>query len=177
MTGFLMPQARSVAGSASMLALVMLFSVARNNRRCNPMRSATCAFVRVVMLAPFSKQPPLELSSTFFFPAMQRDIHRPASTVMQFFMAYQFIGKSLNRFWRDRFLSAGVFCDFLMKTRSMMMVLPLWYTQIPPLCPSPSCGFKKSIARGLFSVRSPQNRASYSSFADETVKLHPDFYG
>ena len=68
------------------------------------MRSATCAFVRLSCFAPFSKQ--LLSFSYVLLPAMQRDIHRPAST--RYAVLYGLpvsLSTSANRFLADRFLS------------------------------------------------------------------------
>jgi hypothetical protein len=60
-----------------MLALVMLFS-REITGGVTPMRSATCAFVRLSCLRHSASS---SLSFPYvLLPAMQRDIHRPAST-------------------------------------------------------------------------------------------------
>ena len=95
------------------------------------MRSATCALSGCHACA-IQQAAPLSFSLTFFLPAMQRDIHRPAST--RYAVLYGLpvsLSTSANRFLARSISFAGVFCDFLMKTRSMMILLPLWYTQIP----------------------------------------------
>ncbi|AAS58635.1 putative membrane protein (plasmid) [Yersinia pestis biovar Microtus str. 91001] len=95
---------------------------------------------------------------------MQRDIHRPAST--RYAVLYGLpvsLSTSANRFLARSISFAGVFCDFLMKTRSMMMVLPLWYTHIPLAMSVPIVRISKSPSPRGFVSGSRSNRASYSS--------------
>ena len=58
----------------------------------------------------------------------------------------------------------------------MMMVLPLWYTQIPLGYVRPHRAGSQSPSPGA-SCPAPAVIGVILQFADETVKLHPDFTG